>query len=73
MKNCTDCKYADWDTAKNGRLHPSGDGQCKYPLRIPDLPQSMYWVGSAPKPCGGHINRRSDLKDHCAYFVHEAT
>ena len=30
MKNCTDCKYADWQRTAAGKLHPSGDGECTY-------------------------------------------
>jgi len=69
MKNCTNCKHADWNKTASGRLHPSGDGRCAYPYKMPELPASMYWIRKAPAPHGGHINRRDDLKDHCAYFT----
>lgn len=70
MKNCLNCKYAEWKRTEAGKLHPSGDGHCKYPWKIPQLPASMYWIArSAPSPCGGNISRRDELKDHCAYFV----
>lgn len=26
MKNCINCKYAEWSRTESGRLHPSGDG-----------------------------------------------
>lgn len=69
MKNCTDCKHALWDETKAGRLHPKGGGVCKYPWRMPALPQSLYWPGrTAPSPFGGFINRHQELKDHCAYY-----
>jgi len=67
MKNCTECKHAKWDRCKNGNLHPSGDGKCNYPYKIPTLPQSMYWV-IEQRPCGRHINRNKELKDHCVYW-----
>ena len=67
MKNCTDCKYAEWQKTATGRLHPSGDGLCAYPYVMPALPASMYWIGKT-HPSGGAINRKKDLSDHCAYF-----
>lgn len=70
MKSCLNCKYADWKRAEAGKLHPSGDGRCKYPWEMPQLPASMYWIGrTAPDPCGGHISRKGDLKQDCAYFA----
>ena len=69
MKNCTDCKHAMWNTTASGRLHPSGDGQCKYPCKLPELPQAFSWVIGRPQPWGGHINRRKELKDHCTYYA----
>ena len=68
MKNCLHCKHADWRKTEAGRLHPSGDGHCKYPWKIPQLPASMYFV-SEPRACGGFISRKTELKDHCAYFA----
>jgi hypothetical protein len=68
MKSCTNCKYAEWKKTASGRLHPSGDGRCQFTYKLPPLPQSMYWIGS-PSPCGGHINRKNDLKDHCVYYA----
>lgn len=69
MRNCIDCKYADWEKTKTGRLHPSGDGRCIYQYKVPALPASMYWLGrSDPSPLGGHITRRKELKEHCAYY-----
>lgn len=68
MKNCTDCKYAEWHRTAVGKLHPDGDGYCEYPFSLPKLPAAMYWV-TLPRPSGGSINRRRDLKDHCVYFV----
>jgi len=69
MKNCTDCVHAEWVRTKNGRLHPSGDGKCTYPYKIPELPQAFYWLGMGPpQPCGGSINRNEKLKDYCMYY-----
>ena len=73
MKNCTYCKHAKWDRTATGRLHPSGDGRCGWKVKLPLLPPSMSWgLGrSDPRPYGGHINRRQELKDHCPYFAME--
>lgn len=67
MKSCLHCKYAEWDKTTSGRLHPSGDGKCTFAYKAPPLPQSMYFI-TEPKPYGGHINRRTELNDHCAYY-----
>ena len=70
MKNCTDCKHALWETTATGRLHPCGSGRCQYPYKVPALPQAFYWMSHrTPKPFGGNINRRTDLKDHCTYYA----
>lgn len=70
MKNCTHCKYAEWQRTAAGKLHPSGDGKCEYPWKMPPLPQSMYWIGrNPPTPNGRHISRKTELKDHCAYYA----
>ena len=68
MKTCVGCKYALWKYAKGLRLHPSGDGTCKYPYNVPKLPASMYWIGATPMPSGGYINRRKDFEEHCVYW-----
>lgn len=68
MKNCTNCELAIWDRTAAGKLHPSGDGRCGYDFKIPQLPASMTWLGNPPKPFGGQISRRMELRDHCVYF-----
>jgi hypothetical protein len=69
MKTCNGCKFAKWQTTEAGRLHPSGDGRCMYEYKVPPLPACMYWIGKASEtPCGGHINRRKELRDHCPYW-----
>jgi len=68
MKTCNGCVHANWKTTAGGKLHPSGDGRCKKEVKIPQLPQAFYWLSSAPIPCGGFINRRKDLSDHCVYW-----
>ena len=70
MKNCTDCKHALWDKTETGRLHPKGEGWCKYPYKVPALPQAFYWMyRGSPEPLGGHISRRTELQDHCTYYA----
>lgn len=68
MKNCTHCKHADWKRTEKGSLHQSGDGRCKFPWKLPQLPACMYWI-TTPSPMGGPINRRQMLKEHCPYFA----
>jgi len=68
LKVCTKCRHAKWDRTKTGRLHPSGDGKCGYPYKIPQLPGSKYWISGVPAPYGGIINRRKDLKEDCVYY-----
>jgi hypothetical protein len=70
---CVGCIYAEWKRAKNGRLHPSGDGLCRYfkenqmDLR---LPAAFFWPILTPTvPNGGQINRREkDGVDRCAFW-----
>jgi len=71
MKNCTDCKHANWKRTATGRLHPSGAGRCMFPWKMPPLPGAFYWL-SGQTPCGGHIDRKRELKDHCAYYTRAA-
>lgn len=74
MKNCTDCKHAEWARTKSGRLHPSGEGVCTYKWSAPELPAAMYWSGDkAPIPFGGVISRKKELKKHCVYWVRESS
>lgn len=68
MKRCLGCFYAEWEKNADGKLHRSGDGRCLYKYRIPKLPSCLYWINSEPKPRGGHISRREDLKDNCVYY-----
>lgn len=66
MKTCEGCRHAEWKLTKVGRLHPSGDGLCKYNWRMPPLPACYYWLSlSTPKPIGGYINRRHVFTQHC--------
>jgi hypothetical protein len=70
VKTCKECKYADWDKTAMGRLHPSGDGKCRYQYKIPQAPKAFYFAGGTPVPCGGFINRKQEFKDHCVYWSH---
>lgn len=69
MKNCAGCKHVEWVRTAAGKLHPSGDGLCGYPYKLPPLPAAKHWLGSrAPTPLGGAVNRRKELNDHCVYW-----
>ncbi len=70
--NCEGCKFADWERTTTGRLHPSGDGQCRYNYKLPQLPGSMFWPHDRePEPLGGRINRREKLWHPCGLFQPE--
>jgi len=71
MKNCTKCKYAKWKKGNKERLHPSGDGECKFPYKIPALPASKFWIDKLPIPYSWSINRRTELEEHCIYYKEE--
>lgn len=67
MKNCTTCTHASWKRTAAGKLHPSGDGMCQYPWKMPALPVAMHWI-SQPAPSGGYVSRKHDNEEHCTYF-----
>ena len=70
MKDCTHCKHAEWKRRDGGNLHPSGDGRCKYPYKVPPVPACMYWpAGAPPLPTAFPINRRKELPNHCTYYI----
>lgn len=71
MKSCDKCAHAIWNRTANGRLHPNKQGRCGFPLVIPQLPNAMYWISSAPKPSGGFIKRGHVYETHCAYYQRE--
>jgi len=57
---CMTCKFAEWQKTAAGKLHPSGDGRCKWIYPLVRLPVGMYWVGGELRPSGGNINRRDE-------------
>ena len=71
MTNCTNCKHASWKKTASGRLHPNGNGICTVEIKLPPLPASKWWsgFGSEPRPVGGQINRRKELKTDCPYYT----
>ena len=68
MKQCKDCKYAEWAKTKAGKLHPTGAGRCTYDVTLPAIPQAFYFV-TKPLIGGGYIFRNEELKDHCVYYA----
>ncbi len=69
MKTCNGCKYAEWRRNKAGKLHPSGEGQCKYEWEAPELPAAFYFsFFVTPKPNGGFINRHEENNKNCPYY-----
>lgn len=84
MKNCLGCKYAEWKKTKSGRMHPSGDGQCRYNYKIPQLPNAFYFLHQATLDLNdgkihhtneklslsdGQINRKKEYQNHCPYYM----
>ena len=67
---CTDCKFADWKKTAAGRLHPSGDGRCKWELPTVRLPVSQYFIGGKQRSYGGHISRKDDW-EQCPQYQRE--
>lgn len=68
--DCRTCKFAKWDTTKNGRRHPSGDGRCTCPIKMPTLPKAFYWMSmSDPTPSGGYINYREKTGEGCQRWM----
>lgn len=39
---CKDCRFADWETTKTGRLSPTGKGRCTWSKIIRVPPQNRY-------------------------------
>jgi len=70
MKNCTHCRHASWNKTAAGKLHPSGDGHCTFPVKIPVLPAAFHWL-TTPHPLGGRINRREELRNDCPRYDRE--
>ena len=69
MTDCKLCKHAKWKKAASGSLHPSGDGQCMYEVKIPDIPASKWWSGHMiPSTTLGFISRRTPTKVECKCF-----
>jgi len=66
---CLKCKHADWQRTAAGKLHPSGDGRCRWAYPTVRLPISFYTFGGSDKPHlgGGNINRRDEWKQ-CPQF-----
>jgi hypothetical protein len=72
MKSCLGCRFADWQRTRTGRLHPSGDGQCTFVVKVPALPLSMRWGGSWGRndldATGGAISRKHSFQSHCPCY-----
>lgn len=69
---CDDCKYAEWNRTKNGRLHPDKQGRCTISKSV-KLPACL--IGSWEyKDYGDEINisgrqiERGYSFDKCAYY-----
>lgn len=63
---CLNCTYAKWKRTTSGRLHPSQQGQCTYPVKIV-IPKAYYFTGSLA-PSGGYISGEHPSTD-CPTFL----
>lgn len=64
--SCANCALAQWETTKAGKLHPSGEGTCRWQMPQIKLPKSRYflgWSGKMAQPSGGYINRHQPYTD----------
>lgn len=67
---CDNCAYAEWKRTANGRLHPDKSGRCTFLKKHPRddrLPAAFYWIGSAPNPAGGAIERGDKVRTMCVF------
>lgn len=69
MKSCIGCKYAEWKRTKAGRLHPDGDGECTYEVKIPKLPNAKHWAPYEPSTTHGFISRKKEFSTNCPCFT----
>ena len=70
MTTCDDCKFAEWNRTKTGRLSPTKIGACERLIRFPldvRLPHAFYWIGGGPRPMGGFIKRGEKHPESCAF------
>jgi hypothetical protein len=73
MNLCIGCKHALWKKTATGRLHSSQDGRCAIPAPEIKMPAAYYWIGGAPKPYGGYINRKPQERlTECSFFEPKA-
>jgi hypothetical protein len=61
---CLTCKLAEWNKTAAGRLHPNGEGMCRWkPAHIP-TPRAWKWAWGddlpQPKPFWGQIDRKPE-------------
>jgi hypothetical protein len=65
--SCITCKLAEWSRTAAGRLHPSGDGRCRWKMPAIPIPASRYYIGGSrdaiPQPSGGAIERHKPYHD----------
>jgi hypothetical protein len=62
MSNCTECKFAEWKRTAAGRLHPSGEGRCRWKYESKPIAAAYYWTTynqKHPTPYGGSIHRKA--------------
>ena len=58
---CTECKLAEWDRTKDGRLSPSGDGRCTWEKTF-RVAASTRLISKDARFFGGYICRKRDYE-----------
>lgn len=66
--DCLGCVHAEWKLDKKGNLHRSREGKCLFKWEAPPLPNSRYFIGGMPWPCGGRIERGHVFRNECPHF-----
>lgn len=72
---CLTCAHAEWRKTVTGRLHPSGDGKCRYEVTVP-IPASTPTWGYGRQATdtstitikGGYIRRHGASRAICRTY-----
>ena len=71
---CMNCKYAEWERTKSGRLHPDKSGKCSCVVTLPPVPNStatFHYRHDDDTPLvvrGGWIWRNEKTGQDCPCF-----
>ena len=65
FSKCYGCVFADWELTKKGKLHPKGNGQCRWKKKIILPISSAHYERFKDEISGGYIWRFSERSDVC--------